>query len=265
MTAAIRRPSGELSERDHLIISDVARFRLLTTRQIEQWHFPATENGSQISAARRTRRVLQRLVAERYLAVLDRRVGGIRAGSAGQTFALDVHGQQLLAREGRRRAPTTPGARFVDHTLAIAEVVVGLVEQARDRPELELLTAQPEPESWRTFTVQGARTVLKPDLFVAVAVGEYEYLSACEIDRATEALPTIRAKCDQYYRCFRTGQEQERSGAFPQVVWICPHERRANQLRQLCERLPQEAGQLFAVATDAEAVAVLTGDLPPDN
>jgi hypothetical protein len=55
---------------------------------------------------------------------LDRVVGGRRSGSAGFVYALDVAGQRTLERVTASpvRRPTTPGAPFVRHVLAVSEI-----------------------------------------------------------------------------------------------------------------------------------------------
>jgi hypothetical protein len=251
--------TSELSERDRAIIADVARFRLLTTGQIQRLHFPATENGIPSTAARRARRALRRLVAHRYVVALDRRVGGFRAGSSRGLFALDVAGQGLLQSQRRHRAPTMPGARYVNHTVAAAEVAVQLTERARAEGDIEILRLEMEPACWRDFVTVGGRVILKPDLFVVIGADELEHWSFCEVDRATESLPTVRTKVDQYLRYLSTGIEQERHGLFPRVAWICPDDHRAELVRRTWIQLAAPAPQVFVATTDDEAVAVLVG------
>ena len=84
------------------------------------------------------RRVLARLVANQLLTPLDRRIGGVRAGSAGLVFALGPAGQRLqalvadeLSPSRRSRQPDTPTVRFLSHQLAVSELYVEFVEQTR--------------------------------------------------------------------------------------------------------------------------------------
>ena len=90
-----------LSGRDLAIIGQVADLRLMSARQIEAVHFPASEHDSQPAAARARQRVLGRLVRDRLLIRLERRIGGVRAGSAGFVFAVGPVGYRLLAAGGR--------------------------------------------------------------------------------------------------------------------------------------------------------------------
>src|SRR5438270_12207936 len=87
-----------LSERDFDVIPSVAEHRFLTARQIEALHF--ADHATDLAGARVCRRVLARLTDERLLARLERRVGGIRAGSASYVYALGPSGGRLI--DGQR-------------------------------------------------------------------------------------------------------------------------------------------------------------------
>src|SRR5262245_2204849 len=92
--AAVGQTAEGLGARDWAILTDVARLRVLTGRQIERLHF-AQLGGMHRDRTRR--RVLERLVALQLLATLERRIGGVRAGSAGLMYVLGPAGQRLLA------------------------------------------------------------------------------------------------------------------------------------------------------------------------
>jgi hypothetical protein len=115
-----------LSERDWAITQDVARLRLASGAGLEQLHF------AELNAASRPvvrQRVLGRLVQARVLGTLARRIGGVRAGSQGLVYYLDVAGRRLL--NGARRSGGPPGERYVRHVLAVADLYVALVTAAR--------------------------------------------------------------------------------------------------------------------------------------
>src|SRR5437588_12844028 len=136
-----------LSERDLDVIRSVAEHRFLTTRQVEALHF--ADHVSQLAGARVCRRVLARLTDERLLARLERRVGGVRAGSASYVYALGPVGGRLI--DGQRRRITEPSPTFLMHTLAVAQTHVELVQASR-RAQLELLSVDVEPRCWRHYT-----------------------------------------------------------------------------------------------------------------
>ncbi len=251
-----------LSERDVAIIRQVAELRLMSARQIQVIHFPDSQHGSAAAAMRARQRALARLVSERLLIRLERRIGGVRAGSAGLVLALGEVGQRVLGLEGPRRRTHEPGPRFVDHTLAVAQLVVDVTVAAR-RGVLDLLDCQAEPTSWRQFPGLGGRRLLRPDMFLTLGVGAYELRWFIEVDRATESLPVVVGKCRLYADYYRSGNEQANSGGvFPRVCWAVPDEVRAERVRAAITRDRSLPDRLFIVTTSAQAVAILRGVTP---
>jgi hypothetical protein len=152
-----------------------------------------------------------------------------------------------------------PSARFLDHRLSVADCYVRLVT-AQHAGQLELLEAAPEPDSWRPFLGPGGvPELLKPDLAVVTASGDYEDVWFIEIDRATESLPTIVAKCQQYERYRRSGREQERAGVFPLVVWVTPDERRAEQIDRAIRTSRSLDSSLYRCTPQTAMVDVIRG------
>src|SRR5436305_924378 len=184
----------ELSERDIAVIRAVREHRFLTARQIEQLHF--SDHASPEAGARICRRVLARLTNERLLARLERRVGGVRAGSASYVYALGSAGGQIL--DGARNRVTEPSSLFLDHTLAIAEARLALEVAARDR-FFDLVEVEIEPSCWRRYSGPGgAPATVKPDLYVVTAREDFEDCWFLEIDRNTESPAAISRKCRAY-------------------------------------------------------------------
>ena len=243
-----------LSERDVAILRQVAELRLMSARQLQSIHFPTSEHGSEAAATRARQRAIARLIRERLLITLERRIGGVRAGSVGLVLALGVLGQRVLALNGPRRRAHEPMPRFVDHTLAVAQMAVDVMLAAR-AGQLELLEHQAEPRCWREFADFGGRRLLRPDAFVALGVDGYELRWFVEVDRASESLPTVLRKCQLYADYYQSGAEQTRSGGvFPRVCWSVPDERRAERLGQAIERDRNLPAGLFVVATAANSV-----------
>jgi hypothetical protein len=147
---------------------------------------------------------------------------------------------------------------FVDHTLAITQLVIDLITTAR-AGGLELLVCQPEPRCWRPFTSTSGLTTLRPDLFVSLGVGEYEHRWFCEIDRGTEHLPALVRKCRVYENYYATGTEQAAHGVSPRVCWLVPDTRRADRLRQAIDDDRRLTDALFVVATTDHALQTLKG------
>jgi hypothetical protein len=255
-----RRALGELenrlSDRDLSLLGSVQQHRFLATRQIEELHF--ADHASKLAGARVCRRVLARLSTERLLVRLQRRVGGVRAGSASFVYALGPAGQRLL-NSGQRRRFTEPSPLFLDHALAVADIHVSLVTAHRAE-RLELGQVDVEPACWRRFVgAGGAREAIKPDLYVVSACGAYEDCWFLEIDRGTESPAAIARKCRAYQAYWRTGFEQERIGTFPLVVWVTGDSRRATRIEQVIGGSRQLKRDLFRVTTDERLVDLLAG------
>lgn len=257
--------ANHLPSREQEIVRTVERFKLLQADQIRRmfFHEIATDNGR----ARVCRRSLADLTDAGVIRRLDRRVGGVGGGGSGYVYAVTAAGRRLLAYWngtglGSDRGMHEPGAGFVEHTLAIAELYVTLVETDRDQ-RLELLAFDAEPACWRTYTTPFATNVIvKPDALVSVAVGEYEISSFVEIDRATQGRGALLRKVNTYIAYYKTGREQAAEGVFPRVVWIAATAVRAGFLADLIAALPAESRRLFAVTTAAGALTILTGNDP---
>jgi hypothetical protein len=242
----------DLTDRDRDILSFVSAFRLASGQQLWRRFFATSADG------RSARRALARLVEWRVLERLPRRVGGVRAGSHSYIYALGPVGARVLATEdeGRRRL-STPGARYIAHTLAVTEVAVAL-QAASDLGVCDVLEVQAEPGCWRSFIgAGGARLTLKPDLYVRLGVGAYEDSAFIEVDMATESGTTVRTKAQTYLTHFRGGEEQRARGVYPRVIWAVPDERRAQVVLKALGRLPEPATQLFAVTSHDLLTAAL--------
>lgn len=251
-----------LSDRDWLIIQTLRTVKVATAHQLERIHFELAD-GDPGLAGRHRRRVLARLVELRVLGRLERRIGGVRAGSAGFVYGLDVVGQRLLRAAdelgSRWRRPFTPGLAFLQHRLGISELYVRLVEAER-AGEGEPLEFVAEPDCWRSFAGRGGgRVLLKPDAYARVGSGGYEYLWFVEVDRAAESRPTLKTKCQRYVDYWLSGREDTRSSVFPAVLWLVPDERRADLVAGVIEQLPPDGRRLFRVGLFEAAIEILRG------
>lgn len=264
MTAlALRDIAFHLTERDVMMLADLERFRLLTTRQIQRLHLPAVPFGSHTTvgaATRGTTRILNRLESLQAVARLERRIGGIEHGSALAVWQLGPAGDRYLRqREGRaaRRQYLEPSRAFMAHTLAIAETAITLREHEMSGA-VDLLELDIERSSWRPFTGAGSSSItLKPDLFVVTADATTETHSFVEIDMGTEHIPAVLRKCHVYQQYERTGIEQAKRGLFPAVVWIVPTSRRAIALRGAIAADHSLDPELFWAITPEQALGQL--------
>lgn len=251
--------AAALGPTEQAIIQTLQRVRLASGAQLVHLHFTDRPH-----AAVQARRLLARMVEQRLLCALGRRIGGVRAGSSGYVYALDVIGQRLadLHRPTAARRPWTPGAAFLAHTLAVTDLYVGLTEAAR-RNEVEVLDFAAEPTCWRSFTDLGGRPlVLKPDAYLRLGVGRYEDRWFVEVDRGTEAPVTLTRKCDLYRTYWQSGREQAAHGVFPKVLFVVPDDVRKAVVVDVLVRQPTEAWPLFQVVPEDVALRVLCGGRP---
>lgn len=261
-TARLVALAERLTERDREVVRTVARLRLISGRQLERLFF--TESPSPSSAARLARLSLARLVELGLLARLDRRVGGVRAGSAGFVYAATPDAQRLSAfwrgeGIGRPRAVYEPGAAYVAHTLAAAEVFV-LLKEAEQVGRVEVLAHQAEPDCWRQYVgAYGRAMTLRPDAYVQVAVDDFEEYAFIEVDRGTVGRTALRRKHDAYLAYYRSGREQAALGLMPRVIWLADSPQRVRLLADVAAECGREGRRLFAAMGSEQLVDALCG------
>lgn len=253
--------AGRMSERDKTVLTELSLHRFLTTEHVRRLVF--TNHASPISAARSTRRVLSRLEGWRLIERLERRVGGFAGGAAASTWLLTEAGQRLLGLIGGSGTAVRVrrlGGQLIAHYLSIADTHLALREAAADG-QFELTTLQLEPASWRRHTdLAGTRLVLKPDLYAITATDDYEDHWFIEVDRGTEAIPTLIRQCQAYARYRATGQEQDRLGVFPRVVWLLPTERRRDRLIEAIAQSRQlDRGLFYVLLTPGQLTTFVAG------
>jgi hypothetical protein len=133
------------------------------------------------------------------------------------------------------------------------------LREASHRGELEVLRFEAEPDCWRFYAgLLGERSNVKPDALVRLGVGADELSWFIEVDRGSESARTLAGKCASYRNYEQAGDEQRRHGVFPGVLFVVPDVDRLQIVQGVISRQPPVDRTLFAVATDDEAVAVLT-------
>jgi hypothetical protein len=203
------------------------------------------------------------MTERRLLARLDRRIGGIRAGSASFVYQMGPRGHRLLRAggDGLARRRYEPGLGFLEHHLEIADLHVSL-SLAERRGEVKIAALQLEPQCWRAYSNLTGQTLwLRPDLYVALAAGDDVTHWFVEIDRGTESIQTLIRKCRAYEDYLRSGREQGRIGAFPYVCWSLTRAGRLEQFRAALVRakdLTVEAHQLVLASEAAEHLVDLS-------
>lgn len=246
-----------LSPRDWAILRFLSAHRFASTTQLRRTSF--TTHATTGAATRATLRVLDRLLEHRLVTRLDRRVGGVRQGSSGFIWHLDVAGERLTRQKDapRRHVGGDLSTAFVDHTLAVTETVVALHESTQETG-LRLSTVLVETAAWRSYLNRhGVATILKPDLFVTLSTPEYDDHWYIEVDRGTEHLPVLLQKCRAYTAYKATGRAQAEHGVFPRVLWIVPTPRRVDRLTGAIRSDPLLPTRLFTVITPGQLAAAI--------
>jgi hypothetical protein len=222
-----------LSERDHQVLASLQCCRYLTTLQLARLHFGAFVNRR--AAVRAANRCLTRLRDFGLIRALQRRIGGVRAGSGSFVWTLTAGGFRLLQAcdngSQSRKQFREPTLHFLTHTLVISEAYLQLTEICAQH-DMVLASVQFEPDCWRRYADRSGdkSIVLKPDLYAVTQGGGYEDYWFIEIDCDTETVAHVVDKCERYIQYLRSGAEQARTSVFPYVVWIVPDEKRKNSV-----------------------------------
>jgi len=257
--ASVRRLTGQLTPIDYCVLDTLKTVRVATGGQLRRLYWSDSDTGKRLA-----RHHLAKLSKLRLIARLDRRIGGVRAGSDGYTYSLDVAGLRVVAdatTNQRLRRPSTPGDRYLAHALGITDRYVDL-HQAEARHEFELLGFEAEPASWRAYTGDhGLQLTIKPDAFIILADQDWEHRWFIEVDRATEHRPTILRRAHEYVSYFLSGTEQANTGIFPKVLWIAPTDAHAARLTDWLSALEPDARQLFDICSDSSFPAAIASAL----
>ena len=250
-----------LGERDMEILHALERHRYMSTHHLKRLYF--TNCLGELAALRRCNRTLAKLREYGVIACLNRRIGGVRAGSGAFVWTLTAGGAKLISmrngcNEAMRKRVYEPSTAFLTHTLAVTETIVRLHEM-NAKGKLFLTDVKNEPDCWRKYSgMSGEVKTLKPDLCAVTAIGEFEDSWFFELDLNSEAPCIVIRKCLQYCAYYRTGIEQRLTGVFPSVIWIVLDEKRRLSLTEHLQRniAPNERG-LFCIIIMSELEPLL--------
>lgn len=230
-----------IDQRDHSVITFVARFKQLTTTQINELAF------ADLSSPMPCHRTLHRLLDRAYVVRLEHRlVGGQRGGSGQYVYQLGREGHRQFS-EGKYAPWTTISL----HTLAIADAYLAVVRLER-AGVLTINEYQTEPDCHEAT----GRYQLKPDLYLdttRVVNGE-RLLVWFEVDRGTERPIRIRTKLERYWNAFNE-TTTEKWPHWPVIVWLAHSDERAEELRKILAQGPKEAKSMFRVMTLDDFIA----------
>lgn len=249
-TASVVELKERLLPADWAVLRDVETMRVAAALDLQ-----VLANLRQPVPVRTFRRRLQRLHDQGVLARLERRVGGVSAGSAGWVYVLGVVGQRLLDDQGVAsvRRPWTPRPSWLRHALASSHLYV-VVKSAEAAGKFQLRQYQSEPDCWRPFMDEQRQVVLKPDAFISVEIGDEIASLFIEVDCATESPVTLRAKQAVYWSHYLTNQEQAAHGLYPEVLWLVPTVERRAVIERVIASHAEPAQVLHRVVLYADAL-----------
>jgi hypothetical protein len=251
-----------LTPREREAVRLVGQARMATHSQIGRLTGYGLNGIRTESSARSLRRMLARLTDNGVLARYERRIGGVRAGSAGHVYCLGPHGQTLVcfwAGRGlvRGRSHPEPSAHHMKHRLTVTGVYVALKE-AEQGGQTELLGFDFEPDCWRRYSDPfGGESTLKPDAFASIASPAYEDRYFIEVDLGTEGRATLLRKLRAYIDYFHSGIEQDRHEVFPRVIFIVNSEDRKAVLVDAAAELDADYWALFTITTGENAIGTM--------
>jgi hypothetical protein len=137
---------------------------------------------------------------------LDRRIGGVRAGSGSYVWLITSAGYKAISDEENftRKRYSEPTSGFLIHTLMVSEVYIRLIELSRSS-SVEIEALELEPQCWRTFaSSSSSENYVKPDLYAALISGEYEdhyfLKSIIQRNRLLELLKSVSSMRSTIFR-----------------------------------------------------------------
>ena len=179
----------ELTKKEREILTLLARCRYATTKQIVALYFQDSQHSR--TAFRRANLLLNQIKNRQLINHLERRIGGVRAGSGSFVWHITIKGMKALHRPQRFKNKYEPTAHHLEHTLAVTQAYVFLKLLEEDG-KIQLERFDFEPTCHRTYaTFSGKKIFLKPDAFAQLVLGEYEDSYFCEIDMATASLNRV--------------------------------------------------------------------------
>ncbi len=254
--ARLHQLADELPTRYLAPLPHLARVRLLSGAQLDR--LLAEPGLSPKTTGRVRRRIMARLTQLGLVTMLGRRIGGVRAGSAGHVYALTTAGHRLLALLGgapspaRKQPSHVPGDLFLTHTLTISGVYVDLIEHSRNSA-FHVHSFVSEPHCWHPL---GNGGYLRPDAYVILRTGAVGHCWWLEIDTGTEIIPRLRTKI-RAYTAYLTYGGVGPDGVPPRVLFTTPDTERAHIITGL---LGETAESITAI-THAHAAAFMIGEL----
>lgn len=255
-----------LSKLDIGILRLLNRCRYATSKQLTTLYF--RENTPK-TATRKTNLITKKLNDAGLIGHLERRIGGVRAGSGSFVWYITHKGIKELRKRDERvklhlKNRYEPSQNHLKHQLFVTEIFVQLQSLHLDE-KISLDEFAFEPKCWRSFATLFSNLTLKPDAFAKLTVSDFEDTYFFEADNATEHLGRVIAKCKQYIAYFNTGIEQRQNEVFPLVVWVVPDDKRKSAILNRVRDELDGFWELFAVVTLDDFSDFIQGGRDDDN
>lgn len=259
--ARLRLLADELTPRYTAPLPHLGRARLLTGAQLDR--LLSAPDLSAETVGRVRRRIMARLHRMGLVGMLERRVGGVRTGSAGHVYALTSAGHTFLALlggeppPGRVRHSATPGPLFLTHALTISGIYVDLIEHSQ-KGGFHVHTFTTEPQCWHPT---GNGGYLRPDAYTVLQTRVHADYWWVEVDQSTESPPRLRAKASAYRDHFTSGGVGP-DGVPPRVLFTAPDTEHAQAITHAVTTSPSAGdGELITVTTHHHAAQFMTTEL----
>lgn len=243
----------ELSTNEAQILKFLLKAKYVTTKQLARLHF--TDSVNDATSLRRANLATKKLNEGGYIKHLNRRIGGVRAGSGSFVWTISTKGLKWLKHFKPSVAVTRqnyyePTWHHLEHTLAISEIFVQLTKLKNKHLVQSIDNFQFEPNCWRGWLDNHAgRMILKPDCYIEISLDNYLYNYFIEVDKNTESLARVINKSKQYIRYYNLNIEQKNTGVFPLVLWVVPDEKRKLAIEQRIQKELKDYWELFQVIT----------------
>jgi hypothetical protein len=218
-----------VSTRDAQIIEAISQFGQLAADHVNALFFDRNTTNVPCN------RVLGRLVRDKYLATVERRlVGGSGGGSGQYCYQLGSKGWQFVRREGRY----WPYRSVSMHMLEIADAYVSLV-QAERAGDFHIFDYDTEPNT----RVVIAGSDLRPDFYFHAAIpsSESQVTVWLEVDRGTERRPQLKEKIDRYVHAHNHATYEDIE-TFPMIMFLVPDSDRIKEIERLIKAVPGVVG-----------------------
>lgn len=259
--ARLEQIRQDLTDRDKRLLVYLRNLRYMKTDQIRRVFYPEGDrslHACKVAAFKN----LNRLQSLGLITHLEKRIGGVRAGSKGMIWHITEAGARLLylgtEMQNVRKRQLEPTPTFLCHTIAVTETFVQIVEICRDDPVMKLSRIEVEPDCWREYQKNGKTVSLRPDLYAKTVTGDFFDHLFIEMDLDTESPSAIVEKCRRYLEYYQTGKEQKTTGAFPLVLWIAPNENRKVRMKEaIVSSFRNRYPHIFFVIIPDELEAVL--------